>query len=81
MAVLPMCKLVLCHTCLPQAHADDLSMRAGNIREKLLKKEVREHMRLVRKLAQIAMNGEKEDREEVVARLSCVNDLQSEHLV
>ncbi len=47
----------------------------------MLKREVRELMRVATKLAQSPINGLKPEREEAVARLSCVDDLQSQHLV
>lgn len=61
-----------------QAQADS---QQRNIREKQLKKQVREHMGVVKVLAKNVMHGLKPEREEVVARLCCVDDLQSDKLV
>lgn len=69
------------HTCAAQANADHLDMHAGNIREKVLKKQVREHIQVVKTLSKSPMHGLKPEREELVARLCCVDDLQSENLV
>lgn len=75
------CMAVLYRTCPAQAGADHLVMHAGNIREKVLKKQVREHIRIVKTLAKSPMHGLKPERDELVARLCCVDDLQSETLV
>ncbi|KAL3134854.1 hypothetical protein ABBQ32_007821 [Trebouxia sp. C0010 RCD-2024] len=58
-----------------------LDSQNRNIREKVLKKQVREHIRIVKTLAKSPMHGLKPERDELVARLCCVDDLQSETLV
>ena len=56
-------------------------LSAGNIREKQLRKQIREHMGGVKTLANSRMQGLKPDRDEVLARLSNLDDLQSDKLV
>lgn len=56
-------------------------MVAGNIRVSELRVRILEHLDVVESLAKSAMNGLKPEREEVLARLGAVNDLQSSKLV
>ena len=54
---------------------------AGNIRVSELRVRILQHLEVVESLAKSAMNGLKPEREEVLARLGAVNDLQSSKLV
>ena len=54
---------------------------SGNIREKKLKRQIRDHMGVVKSLGKSAMHGLKPEREEVLARLCSIDDTQSDKLV
>ena len=55
-------------------------LSAGIIREKQLRKQICEHIGGVKTLANSRLQGLKPDRDEVLARLSNLDDLQSSYL-